>query len=212
MKVVLTQDVPKLGDSGTIQTVKDGFARNYLIPHGMAAMATPGMIKQVEERQAAEAKRVAKLEDEMRDLSNRIDATRLEIEARVGEQGRLYGSITSSDVAERLSEAVGEEVDRRKVEMDEPIRSVGDYEIPVRLIGKLVPTVKVHVFDPDAPALSATTEESESDESEDAVATEETDVPEETADDDTATEDISEDISDDATDNEAEESETDETE
>ena len=166
MKVVLTQDVPKLGDSGTIQDVKDGYARNFLIPQGMAAMATPGMVKQVEERQQAEAKRIAKLEDEMRDLANRINSTQLEIEARVGEQGRLYGSVTSADIAERIAAVVGEEIDRRKVELDEPIRSVGEYEIPVRLVGKLVPTVKVRVFDPDAPALTTTAEESETEDAE----------------------------------------------
>lgn len=171
MKVVLTQDVPKLGDSGTIQTVKDGYARNYLIPQGFAEMATPGMVKQVEERQRAEAKRVAKLEEEMRDLADRIAATHLEIIARVGEQGRLYGSITSADIADKLAESLGEEIDRRKVTLDEPIRNVGDYEIPVRLVGKLAPTVKVRVYDPDAPTLTAQTEDvdEETDESEEAA-------------------------------------------
>ena len=164
MKVVLTQDVPKLGDAGTIQTVKDGYARNFLIPQGLAEMATPGMVKQVEERQAAEAKRIAKLEEEMRELADRISATHLEIIARMGEQGRLYGSVTSTDIAERLSEAVGEEIDRRKVALEEPIRNVGDYEIPVRLVGKLAPEVKVRVYDPDAPALLQTEEEGDEDE------------------------------------------------
>jgi large subunit ribosomal protein L9 len=155
MKVVLTQDVPKLGDSGTLQDVKDGYARNFLIPQGLAAMATPGMVKQVEERQRAEARRIAKLEEEMRDLADRIEASHIEIIARVGEQGRLYGSVTSTDIAEKLSEAVGEEIDRRKLGLDEPIRTVGDYEIPVRLVGKLAPMVKVRVYDPDAPELSS---------------------------------------------------------
>ena len=165
MKVVLTQDVPKLGDSGTLQDVKDGYARNFLIPQGLAAMATPGMVKQVEERQRAEARRVAKLEEEMRGLADRIEAANIEIIARVGEQGRLYGSVTSTEIAEKLSEAVGEEIDRRKLGLDEPIRSVGEYEIPVRLVGKLAPLVKVRVYDPDAPELSsASDEETEDDE------------------------------------------------
>lgn len=159
MKVVLTQDVPKLGDSGTVQDVKDGYARNFLIPQGLAEMATPGMIKQVEERQRAEAKRIAKLEEEMRDLADRISGAHLEIVARVGEQGRLYGSVTSSEIADQLSAVVGEEVDRRKIELDEPIRNVGEFEIPVRLVGKLVPTVKVRVYDPDAPELTTATED-----------------------------------------------------
>ncbi len=153
MRVVLTQDVPKLGESGTIQEVKDGYARNYLIPKGLAAIATPGVVKQVEERQAAENKRIEKLEEEMRELADRIQGTVLEIEARVGEQGRLFGSVTTADIAERLSAAVGEEVDRRKIDLDEPIRNIGEYDVAVRLVGKLAPTVKVRVFDPDAPAL-----------------------------------------------------------
>lgn len=153
MRVVLTQDVPKLGESGTIQEVKDGYARNYLIPQGMASIATRGIVKQVEERQKAENKRIEKLEEEMRDLAGRIQATTLEIEARVGEQGRLFGSVTTADIAERLSAAVGEEIDRRKIDLAEPIRTIGEYDLAVRLVGKLAPTVKVRVFDPDAPAL-----------------------------------------------------------
>jgi large subunit ribosomal protein L9 len=153
MRVVLTQDVPKLGESGTIQEVKDGYARNYLIPQGLASIATRGIVKQVEERQRAENKRIEKLEEELRDLAGRIQATSLEIEARVGEQGRLFGSVTTADIAERLSAAVGEEIDRRKIDLAEPIRNVGEYDLAVRLVGKLAPTVKVRVFDPDAPAL-----------------------------------------------------------
>lgn len=187
MKIVLTQDVPKLGEAGTIQDVKDGYARNYLIPQGLAAMATPGMVKQVEERQRAEAKRIAKLEEEMRDLADRIEATQLEIIARVGEQGRLYGSVTSSDIAEQLTAAVGEEIDRRKVELEEPIRSVGDFEIPVRLVGKLVPNVKVRVYDPDAPALLESAEEDEesAEQAEDAVAEDQAETVEASTDEET---------------------------
>lgn len=169
MKVVLTQDVPKLGDAGTIQTVKDGYARNYLIPQGFAAMATPGMVKQVEERQAADARRIAKLEEEMRDLANRVAATKVEIVARVGEQGRLFGSVTSADIAEQLSAALGEEIDRRKVELDEPIRTIGEFQVPVRLVGRLVPEVSVRVYDPEAPELSVDSETDEEVTVEDAV-------------------------------------------
>ena len=108
MKIILTQDVPKLGASGTIQEVAPGYARNYLIPQGFAAMATRGTIKQVEERQAAEARRMAKQEEELRGLAERIEGTRLDIETRVGEQGRLYGSITAADVAEGVWRAAND--------------------------------------------------------------------------------------------------------
>lgn len=155
MKVILTRDVPKLGDMGTIQDVKNGFARNYLIPQGMAVVATSGMVKQVEQRQAAEERRIAQLEEEMRELSEQIDGLRVEIHARVGEQGRLYGSVTSGDIAEQLAVAVGHEVDRRTIEMDGPIREIGEFEIPVRLVGRLIPKITVEVYDPDQPMTRA---------------------------------------------------------
>jgi large subunit ribosomal protein L9 len=152
MKIILTKDVPKLGAAGTVQDVSPGYARNYLIPQGMAAMATRGTIKQVEERQAAEAKRIAKQEEELRGLAQRIEGLRLEMHARVGEQGRLYGSITSADIAERLNAALGEEIDRRKIDLEEPIRTTGEHEVVVRLVGRLTPKIIVAVSDPDAPA------------------------------------------------------------
>ncbi len=153
MKVILTQDVYKLGELGTIQNVKDGYARNYLIPQGLAEMATPGTIKQVNQRQEAENRRIAMLEEEMRELSIRIEAAQITIEARVGEQGRLYGSVTAADIAVRLSEEMGEEIDRRKVELDQPIREIGEFEVPVRLVGRLIPTATVIVYDPEAPEV-----------------------------------------------------------
>jgi large subunit ribosomal protein L9 len=159
VKVILTQDVPKLGQAGTVQDVANGYARNYLIPQGMANIATRGSIKQVEERQAAEAKRIARQEEELRGLSERIQGMRIEIEARVGEQGRLYGSVTGPDIADRLSAALGEEIDRRKVDLSEPIRTVGEHQITIRLVGRLTPVVTVAVFDPEAPAVTAVAEE-----------------------------------------------------
>jgi large subunit ribosomal protein L9 len=155
MKVILTQDVPKLGNAGTVQDVANGYARNYLIPQGMANIATAGTIKQVEERQASEARKIAKLEEELRGLSERIQGMRIQIQARVGEQGRLYGSVTSTDVAEELSKQVGEEIDRRKVDLEDPIRSAGDHQVTVRLVGRLQPTITVVVWDPENPNATA---------------------------------------------------------
>ncbi|MEX1159128.1 MAG: 50S ribosomal protein L9 [Thermomicrobiales bacterium] len=158
MKIILTQDVPKLGSSGTVQDVANGYARNYLIPQGMAVIATRGSIKQVEERQAAEARKIAKQEEELRGLSDRIQGMRLQIEARVGEQGRLFGSVTSADVAEKLAELVGEEIDRRRVDLDEPIRTVGEHLVTIRLVGRLQPTITVVVWDPENPQASVSDE------------------------------------------------------
>ena len=158
MKIILTQDVPKLGSSGTVQEVAPGYARNYLIPQGMAVSATKGSIKQVEERQAADARRVAKQEEELRGLSDRLQGMRVQIEARVGEQGRLFGSVTAADIAEKLAAQVGEEIDRRKIDLDEPIRTVGEHAVTIRLVGRLQPTVNVVVWDPENPHASTSEE------------------------------------------------------
>jgi large subunit ribosomal protein L9 len=154
MKIILTQDVPKLGSSGTVQDVAPGFARNYLIPQGMAVVATKGSIKQVEERQAADARRIAKQEEELRGLSDRLQGMRVQIEARVGEKGRLFGSVTSADIAEKLAAQVGEEIDRRKIDLEEPIRTVGEHQVTIRLVGRLQPTINVVVWDPENPHAS----------------------------------------------------------
>ncbi len=144
-KVVLIQDVEFLGVAGTVQTVKEGYARNYLLPKKLATIATPGAIKQVQERTDAQERRVRKQEDQLRGLAEKIAAASLRFTARVGEQGRLFGSITATDIATELSRVVGEEVDRRKVTLDEPIRTIGTHRVPVRLVGRLVPEVTVEV-------------------------------------------------------------------
>ena len=145
MKVILSQDVPKLGDAGSIQTVKDGFARNYLIPQGLATEATSGRLKNAEQRIRSIQRKVEREEGAQKSLAESLDGLRVAMTARVGEQGRLYGSITSADVAEKISAAVGQEIDRRKVLLDEPIRSIGDHQVTVHLVGKLRPVVTVAV-------------------------------------------------------------------
>ncbi len=144
-KVILTQDVEHLGAAGTVQTVKEGFARNYLLPKKLAEIATPGTIKQVQERQAALERRVRKQEEELRSLGDRIAATTLNFTARVGSEGRLFGSITAQEIADELSRVTGEEIDRRKVALDEPIRTIGQHKVPIRLVGRLAPEVTVVV-------------------------------------------------------------------
>jgi large subunit ribosomal protein L9 len=149
MKVVLLQDVPKVGNAGSIQSVSDGFARNYLIPQGLAEMATPGRIKVAEQRIQAEERRVEREEQAQQSVADQINGLRIPIEARVGGQGRLYGSITAQDIAEALSNKIGTEIDRRKVLLEEPIRSVGEYQVTVHLVGKLRPAFTLVVTSPE---------------------------------------------------------------
>jgi large subunit ribosomal protein L9 len=163
MKVILTEEVPNLGEAGTIKEVANGYARNYLLPRGLAKPATPGMVKVVEERKAAEARRVAKAEEDNKALAAQIEQITLNFQVRVGKQGRLYGSITAADIANSLTQRLGQEIDRRKVDLSENIHNIGTFEVPVKLVGKLAPKVKVVVEsdqpEEQAPAEAPATEE-----------------------------------------------------
>ena len=145
MKVVLRKDVEKLGDAGTVQNVADGYARNYLIPKGFAVVATTGELKVVAENTCVKEMKTARQERQLQDLADKISVQRLNFTARSGEQGRLYGSITAGDIAERLTAAVGQEIDRRKVVLEDPIRHTGEHNVSVHLVGRLRPQVTVIV-------------------------------------------------------------------
>lgn len=145
MKIILRQDVDKVGEKGTVQNVSDGYARNYLIPKGLAILATPGELKVVAENLRVKEMKVARQERDLQSLADRISGQRLSFEARAGEHGRLYGSVTAADIADKLSVIAGQEIDRRKVVLDEAIRSVGEHTVTVHLVGKLRPQVTVVV-------------------------------------------------------------------
>ena len=145
MKVVLTQEVKGLGQAGQIKEVADGYARNYLLPKGLATVATPGAIKEVEQQQAAEKKRQDKLDEEMRSVGNKLDGTSITVRAKVGEGGKLYGSITSQDVADALESQASQTVDKRKIDIEEPIRHVGSYKVPVKLSKNVTASVNLTV-------------------------------------------------------------------
>jgi large subunit ribosomal protein L9 len=164
MKIVLRKDVEKLGDAGSVQTVSDGYARNFLIPKGLAVVATPGELKVVAENGRVRDLKTARQERQLQDLADKISGQRLTFTARSGDQGRLYGSITAGDIAERLSAAVGQEIDRRKVVLEDPIRSVGEHNVSVHLVGRLRPQVTVVVAGEQDPseAAEASAEESAS--------------------------------------------------
>jgi large subunit ribosomal protein L9 len=171
MKVILLKDVPNVGESGSIQNVSDGFARNYLIPQGLAEMGTPGRIKHAQERLNAQQRKIEREEEKLRGLAERIEGTRVEIVARVGKQGRLFGSITAADVATEVSKALSEEIDRRKVVLGEPIRTMGEHEVEIHLVGRLRPKVTVAVLPSEDSELEdeSTEAEGSSDDSEDAT-------------------------------------------
>jgi large subunit ribosomal protein L9 len=145
MKVLLTRDVDKLGRAGTVTTVADGYARNYLIPKGLALPATESALKQADSFRAVEAKRVDKLHQEATALAERLAGVSVSFKARAGEKDKLYGSITSADIAAALAEEIGVEIDKRKIELGEPLRELGTHQVTVRLAAELTPQVTVIV-------------------------------------------------------------------
>ena len=145
MKIILTRDVPNLGQAGDVKDVATGYARNYLIPKGLAAKATTGALKEFKRQRVSVAHREERLAARAEVLAQRLSGLTLTFEAKAGEKGRLYGSITSAAIAEALEREVGEKFDRRKHILCEPIRHVGQHVIPVRLAADVVAEVKVVV-------------------------------------------------------------------
>ncbi|THB66097.1 MAG: 50S ribosomal protein L9 [Desulfovibrio sp.] len=144
MKLILREDVDNLGRLGEIVTVKSGYGRNYLIPQGMAMLATDGNLKVFESERAKLQARMDTLRTDAESLAERIQAQEVEILVRVGEAGKLYGSVTSVMIAEAFAEQ-GVDVERRKILLEEPIRSLGFYDVPVKLEAGITATAKVKV-------------------------------------------------------------------
>ena len=145
MKIILKQDVPNLGREGEVEKVADGYARNYLIPQGMAVKATPGALKDFEHRRKVQATKHERLKKRAESLARRLTAQTLTFEVKIGDTGQLYGSITNADIAEALKEQAGEEIDRRDIPLSEPIRTVGEHFVPVHLLEDVEPQVRVVV-------------------------------------------------------------------
>ncbi|MCB0213014.1 MAG: 50S ribosomal protein L9 [Anaerolineae bacterium] len=146
MKVLLIEDVDNLGYAGDVKEVKNGYGRNYLLPQHLAILATPGAMKQAETiRKAAEKVRAQERSD-AEAISNQISGLELVFERRAGETGKLYGSVTSSDIAEAILEKTGIEIDKRKVALPEPIRSLGVQEVIIKLMIDLSTTIQVEVL------------------------------------------------------------------
>lgn len=148
MKVLLKEDVENIGYAGEVHSVSNGYGRNFLIPQGLAVLATPGMMKQATVwRKKAETRR-AELQAEYEALSARINDVRLTFQARAGNTGKLYGSITTAQIADALNETLGTEIDRRKVGV-EPLRQLGEHKVVVRLSGDYQPELTVVIESED---------------------------------------------------------------
>jgi large subunit ribosomal protein L9 len=144
MKVILRADLEKKGEAGDLIDVADGYARNYLIPRGLAVEATPGNIKRMEQEHAVIERRKAKEAEAAKEVADKLENVGITLTAKAGE-GRLFGSITSMDIAEALSEKVGVEIDKRKIDLEEPIKELGDYDITIKFTPTVFRQVSVHV-------------------------------------------------------------------
>jgi large subunit ribosomal protein L9 len=145
MQVLLLKDVDRLGEAGDIKRVADGYARNFLFPRGLAVLAKQGAIKQAELHREAATRREVKALSEAQALAQVLDGMTVTFQARAGEQDRLYGSITNVAIAEALSEKAGQEVDRRKIELEEPLKELGTHAITIRLAPEAEAKVSVIV-------------------------------------------------------------------
>ncbi|MDD5367732.1 MAG: 50S ribosomal protein L9 [Anaerolineaceae bacterium] len=145
MKVLLIKDVYKLGHAGDVKRVADGYGRNFLLPQGLALLATPGALKQSETIRAHANVRRAELNTEMGSVADRLKDVVITFASKAGETGKLYGSITPQMIAEAIRQATGVEVDRRQIDV-QPIRNLGDHKARVRLTVDLIPEVKVIVY------------------------------------------------------------------
>ncbi len=146
MKVVLIDEAPGLGIAGDVRDVKDGYARNFLIPKGLAVLATPQELARADARKKVEIERRTKLNLEMESVGEKLTEERLLIAVRVGPGGRLYGSVTTTEIAEAVNETMGVEIDRRAVQLAQPIRELGHHQTPVRLAPDVIPNVTITVY------------------------------------------------------------------
>lgn len=144
MDVILRSDVEKLGTRGEVVSVARGYARNYLLPRGLAEVATPALVREVEKRDADRARQEAKTADEARAIATRIEALELRFDMNAGPTGALFGSVTASNVADRLWDDEKIRVDRRKVGVD-AIKRVGRFTVPVELFADVVAQLKLVV-------------------------------------------------------------------
>jgi large subunit ribosomal protein L9 len=145
MKVLLIKDVYKLGRAGDVKKVADGYGRNFLIPQGMAVLATPGAMKTAERIRVKAAERRTILNEEMSVVADALKKVHLTFGARAGETGKLYGSITSQDVADAIQQKSGYGIKRQQLDM-QPLRTLGEHTVRIRLTMDLIPELKITVY------------------------------------------------------------------
>jgi len=144
MKIILREDVTNLGKAGEIANVRDGYGRNFLIPYGKAVLASEKNVRQLEHQKRVIFQQQAKLKASAEAVAQKLGSLQVTISRKVGEQDKLYGSVTNKDIADALAK-LGAEVDRHTIDLPEPIRALGTFDVPVKLHSAITATVKVWV-------------------------------------------------------------------
>ena len=144
MKIILRKDVATLGDAGEVVTVKNGYANNYLIPQGYAIRATEGTLKALDTEKKQQARKIELQRKNARDLAAKLEQMALKIQTKAGESGKLFGTVTAGDIAEALK-AQGVEIDRRKIHLEAPIKSLGKYEADAKLFMDITAKLNLEV-------------------------------------------------------------------
>jgi large subunit ribosomal protein L9 len=181
MKVILLQDVPGLGKPGDVKEVAPGYARNYLLPRQLVTAATEAQLASLHERVAAAQRRLSKQRQTHEELASRLGDVALTFAVRVGQGGRLYGSVTSQNIADALREQEDLTVDRRVIQLREPLRALGEFDVGVRVATGVEPKIKVRIVSSDSveaggAAASNAADETVTIEPQEAEATEETEA------------------------------------
>ena len=146
MKVILKDDVKNMGNMGQIVEVADGYARNYLVPRGLAVEANTKNIKSLEHQKRVIQEKSKKIRNEAQELSNKITTMSLVIKAKAGEEGKLFGSVTTMDIAESLKNE-GMEIDKKKISLDEPIKRLGSYTVNIKVHPEVTTQVNLQVIE-----------------------------------------------------------------
>ncbi|HEY2374395.1 MAG TPA: 50S ribosomal protein L9 [Gemmatimonadaceae bacterium] len=145
MEVILRHAVENLGKPGDVVKVKNGYARNYLLPHNLAYEATPGNLKRIQQERARLEAAEGQRRDSAQEVATKLEQVSLTFSARVGEEGKLFGSVTASDIAQQLDQQ-GFHVEKRQIDLHEPIKSLGVYRVPIRLHADVKPEIRVWVI------------------------------------------------------------------
>jgi len=145
MKVIFIEDVANVAKAGQLKEVANGYARNYLIPKKLAIVATPAEMKKMETHNYAEAQRQERADSEFADLADQIGQLTLNLALKVGVNNRVYGSITAAHIADELAKLTGREIDKKKIELADPIKKLGDYEVSIHFAKDIIAKVKISV-------------------------------------------------------------------